>query len=87
LEALVGTSLDTPIGGLANAAEALKWACSSFLASPQFQLTGVPTGAAIGTHPRLRGPGQTFEESCNALAAELPPDALVCSASTLQFSL
>lgn len=86
LEDLLGYSLETPWGDVSDREATLKWACSAFLASPQFQLTGIPMPDVLPSDPEVVVPGSAWSDFC-ANAADLFDDGeLACGDGSLALS-
>ncbi|MEE2830016.1 MAG: hypothetical protein VX498_12570 [Myxococcota bacterium] len=74
LEALLQFPLETPLTELEDAEGALRWACSVFLASPQFQLMGDPGPDRRGHRPGVEVPSVRPEALCLRTGETLLPE-------------
>jgi len=83
LEDLLGTTLDTPASQTEDLEQALRWACSAFLASPSFQFAGLATTPARGSSGRLVPTGSSFEDFCAAAADWFEPGRMTCTDSAV----
>lgn len=83
LEALIGERLDTRTDDVGDVEGALRWACSAFLASPQFQFAGVTLPDRLGAEPVIVAPETSFEGFCQELAGQIQEGSISCSGSTL----
>ncbi len=86
LEDLLGYPLDTPWDDVSDQETTLNWACSAFLASPQFQLTGIPMEDLLPAEPDLVVPGSAWADFCGHAAALFDDGALTCGDGTLTLS-
>ena len=68
---LIEYSFDTPLTAVADPEEALRWACSAFMATPQFQFAGAPTGDRVGQGTLIEVPGTSSIDLCLSLGATL----------------
>ncbi len=83
LAALLGQPLDTPWDDVATPEAKLKWACSAFLASPQYQLAGIPIPDVLPADSAVVVPGSSWLEFCENAASLFDPGAVTCGAGTL----
>ncbi|MCP4870252.1 MAG: hypothetical protein GY898_16220 [Proteobacteria bacterium] len=79
LEALLEQPLDTSLGSVDDLEGTLRWACSAFLASPEFQIAAVTMPDMLPAEPRVEVPGSSFEEFCVQTAALFEDGELECS--------
>ena len=71
IAALLTVPLETPLSNLANLQEELRWMCSLFMATPQFQLTGAPITGLIGKDSLIQVEGTTSPELCEKLGSAM----------------
>lgn len=85
LEDVVGLSFDTRVSAAEGLLQALPWACTVFIGTPQFQMEGVSLPARRGQDTRLVAPGTRFRDFCDALVPWVGAESLTCSESTATF--
>jgi len=79
IEALLSVPLETPLSSLSNVGEELRWMCSLFMASPQFQMVGAPITGLIGKDSVIQVEGTSSIELCESLGETLyGPGAYSC---------
>jgi len=83
LEDLLGYELAAEARNVADLEEALKWACSAFLSSPNFQFGGFARVPVRGATSRLVPSGSAFSDFCEEAAALFEPGELSCGVATL----
>ena len=71
IEELLDVPLDTPLAQLASPQEELRWLCSLFMATPQFQMVGAPITGLIGGDTLIQVEGTTSPELCESLGSQL----------------
>jgi len=83
LEELLGVPLSTAMADVPDREGTLKWACSAFLASPQFQLAGIPLPDVLPASTAVVVPGSTWSDYCDKTAAWFDDGVLECGDGTL----
>jgi hypothetical protein len=78
LEAVLGASLDDPLGDLDDADAALRRVCGAFISTPQFVLLGITAPDASQAAP-MTLPSASYSTVCVRLAASSLPDGLTVS--------
>jgi len=71
IEELLDVALDTPLSSVGNPQEELRWMCSLFMATPQFQMVGAPITGLIGGDSLIQVAGTSSPELCESLGNQL----------------
>ena len=78
VEELLAAPLDEKVASITWAEDGLRRVCTALLASPQFQLQGIPRDDAAGNSAVVEVPGSTTPELCATLEPMFAADGAAC---------